>query len=506
MAPVASSNPNHDMNALFSRALYRIAQALTLFSLAASMAWAVSPFIARDIRIEGLQRVEPGTVFATLPFRVGETYTDEKGTAAIRALFGLGLFKDIRIEVKDDVVVVLLEERPIIASIDFIGTKEFDKEALRKALKEIGLSDGRPYDRSLADLAEQDIKRQYVNRSLYGVDIVTTITPVERNRVNLTFNVTEGDMAKIKQIQFVGNKVFKSSTLEDLMDLNSGNWMSWYTKSDRYSRPKLNADLETLRSFYLARGYLDFRIDSTQVSISPNKQDLSVTINIFEGEMFAVSSVRLQGYYLGKDDEFKTMIGIKVGQAYNAEDVTKTTAAFTEYFGNFGFAFARVEAVNEIDRSTNRVALVLQADPSRRAYVRKINLTGNSRTRDEIIRRQAARPSRRRRKAFRRQAGPGRSAARRQGRQAVVQCGQERHAPARRANRQDHGPRRHRLAPRGRAADRSGQGGGQRPHPGHARDPGDARRRDHRGRQAHRFDPGDAGLALSQAGGPVDQP
>ena len=376
------------MNALFSRALYRIAQALTLFSLAASMAWAVSPFIARDIRIEGLQRVEPGTVFATLPFRVGETYTDEKGTAAIRALFGLGLFKDIRIEVKDDVVVVLLEERPIIASIDFIGTKEFDKEALRKALKEIGLSDGRPYDRSLADLAEQDIKRQYVNRSLYGVDIVTTITPVERNRVNLTFNVTEGDMAKIKQIQFVGNKVFKSSTLEDLMDLNSGNWMSWYTKSDRYSRPKLNADLETLRSFYLARGYLDFRIDSTQVSISPNKQDLSVTINIFEGEMFAVSSVRLQGYYLGKDDEFKTMIGIKVGQAYNAEDVTKTTAAFTEYFGNFGFAFARVEAVNEIDRSTNRVALVLQADPSRRAYVRKINLTGNSRTRDEIIRRE----------------------------------------------------------------------------------------------------------------------
>jgi outer membrane protein insertion porin family len=388
MAQGASSNPNLNMNALTLRAFCRFSLFLVGWSLAATVAWAVSPFTTRDIRIEGLQRVEPGTVFATLPFRVGETYTDEKGTAAIRALFGLGLFKDIRIEVKDDVVVVLLEERPIIASIDFIGTKEFDKDALRKALKEVGLSDGRPFDRSLADLAEQDIKRQYVNRSLYGVEIVTTITPVERNRVNLTFNVTEGDVAKIKQIQFVGNKVFKTSTLEDLMDLNSGNWMSWYTKSDRYSRPKLNADLETLRSFYLARGYLDFRIESTQVSISPNKQDLSVTINIFEGEMFAVSSVRLQGYYLGKDDEFKTMIGIKVGQAYNAEDVTKTTAAFTEYFGNFGFAFARVEAVNEIDRTNNRVALVLQADPSRRAYVRKINLTGNGRTRDEIIRRE----------------------------------------------------------------------------------------------------------------------
>ena len=264
------------MNALISRALYRIAQALTLFALAASMAWAVSPFIARDIRIEGLQRVEPGTVFATLPFRVGETYTDEKGTAAIRALFGLGLFKDIRIEVKDDVVVVLLEERPIIASIDFIGTKEFDKDALRKAMREIGLSDGRPYDRSLADLAEQDIKRQYVNRSLYGVEIVTTITPVDRNRVNLTFNVTEGDMAKIKQIQFVGNKIFKSSTLEDLMDLNSGNWMSWYTKSDRYSRPKLNADLETLRSYYLAQPKFATRISKTR-RVSQSSSDRTMT-------------------------------------------------------------------------------------------------------------------------------------------------------------------------------------------------------------------------------------
>ncbi len=214
------------MNALNLGAFLRLSLILVWWSLAASLAWAVSPFTTRDIRIEGLQRVEPGTVFATLPFRVGETYTDEKGTAAIRALFGLGLFKDIRIEVKDDVVVVLLEERPIIASIDFIGTKELEKDALRKALKEIGLSDGRPFDRSLADLAEQDIKRQYVNRSLYGVEIVTTITPVERNRVNLTFNVTEGDVAKIKQIQFVGNKVFKTSTLEDLMDLNAGNWMS----------------------------------------------------------------------------------------------------------------------------------------------------------------------------------------------------------------------------------------------------------------------------------------
>ena len=355
---------------------------------ATSAAWAVDPFTVRDIRVEGLQRVEPGTIFISLPVRVGDTYNDEKGTAAIRALFALGLFKDVRIEVKDNVVVVIVEERPTIADVDFVGAKEFDKDALKKALKDVGLTDGRPYDKALIDRAEQELKQQYINRSLYGAEVVTTVTPVERNRVNVSFSVTEGEPAKIKEIRIVGNQAFSDSTLRGLFELETGGWLSWYTKADRYARAKLNADIETLRSYYLARGYLEVKVDSTQVAISPNKQDIAITINITEGERFIVSSIKINGNYLGKDDEFKSLITIQPGEAYNAARVAQTTKAFTDYFGNFGYAFARVEALPEVDRANNRVALVLQADPSRRAYVRRVNVAGNSRTRDEVVRRE----------------------------------------------------------------------------------------------------------------------
>jgi len=355
---------------------------------AASTAWAVDPFTVRDIRVEGLQRVEPGTIFASLPFRVGETYNDDKGSTAIRALFGLGLFKDVRLEVSGDVLVVIVEERPTVADVDFVGTKEFDKEALKKALREAGVADGQPFDKALADKAEQELKRQYINKSLYGVEVITTVTPIERNRVNLTFSVVEGEVAKIKEIHITGNKAFSESTLLGLFDLDTGGWLSWYTKSDRYSRTKLNADIETLRSYYLSRGYLEFKVDSTQVAISPDKQSIAITVNVSEGERFVVSGVKLEGNYLNKEEEFKTLVKIEPGEPYNADQVAETTKAFTDYFGTFGFAFARVEAVPEIDRSNNRVAFVIQADPSRRAYVRRVNVAGNNRTRDEVVRRE----------------------------------------------------------------------------------------------------------------------
>lgn len=351
-------------------------------------AWAVDPFTVRDIRVEGLQRVEPGTVFASMAVRVGDTYTDDKGAAAIRALFALGLFKDVRLETQGDVLVVVVEERPTVAGLEFLGLKEFDKDVLTKALKEVGLSEGRPYDKALADKAEQELKRQYISRSLYAAEVVTTATPVERNRVNLSFSITEGSPAKIKSIQVVGNKAFSQETLRDQFNLDTGGWMSWYTKSDRYARTKLNGDLESLRSYYLSRGFLEFRIDSTQVSMSPDKQEMSITINITEGERFVVSAVRLQGNYLEKDDEFKALVKIRAGQPYNAETVAETVKAFADHFGKFGFAFARVEPKPEVDRSTNRVVMVLQAEPSRRAYVRRIQVAGNNRTRDEVIRRE----------------------------------------------------------------------------------------------------------------------
>ena len=376
------------MKSIAHRFRLRTLASVVSLALAAQMAWAVDPFTVRDIRVEGLQRVEPGTVFASLPVRVGETYNDDKGAAAIRALFGLGLFTDVRLEVSGEVLVVIVQERPTIASVEFAGNKEFTTEILQGALRDAGLAAGRPYDRALADRAEQELKRQYINRSLYGAEVVTTVTPTERNQVRLTFNLTEGRPARIKGIDIIGNQAFSDGRLKDLFDLDAGGWLSWYTKSDQYSRAKLNADLEALRSFYLARGYLDFKIDSTQVAMSPDKESITVTINVTEGDRFVVSGVSLDGRFLDKEDEFKSLITIKPGEAYNADQVAETTKAFTDHFGNYGYAFATVEAVPDIDRANNRVAVVLRADPSRRAYVRRINIQGNTRTRDEVIRRQ----------------------------------------------------------------------------------------------------------------------
>ena len=372
----------------FNRIRLRTLSSMLALAFVANAAWAVDPFQVRDIKVEGLQRVEAGTVFASLPVRVGDTYSDDKGASAIRALFALGLFKDVRLEINGDVLVVIVEERPTIAEVEFSGAKEFDKDVLKKALRDVGLADGRAYDRALVDRAEQELKRQYINRSLYGAEVVTTVTPIERNRVNLVFTVTEGEPAKISEIKIVGNKTFSESTLRNLFDLNTGGWLSWYTKADRYSRAKLNADIESMRSYYLTRGFLEFTVDSTQVAISPNKKDIGITINVTEGERFVVSSISLQGNYLGKEEEFKSLVTIKAGEAYNADLVTQTSKAFSDYYGNFGFAFARVEARPEIDRSNNRVSLVLYGEPSRRAYIRQINVAGNSRTRDEVIRRE----------------------------------------------------------------------------------------------------------------------
>jgi outer membrane protein insertion porin family len=359
-----------------------------VIGLAGGPALAVEPFVLKDIRVEGLQRTDPGTVFAALPFRIGDTYNDDKGAIALRSLFATGLFKDVRIEIEGEVAVVVVEERPVIQTVTFAGLKEFDKDQLTKSLKDSGIGEGLPFDRALVDRAEQEIKRQYLSRSLYGAEVVTTITPVERNRVNVTFTMNEGDAARISEIRIVGSKVFGESTLLRLLDLTTSGWLTWYTKTDRYSRAKLNADLETLRSHYLNRGYLEFVIESTQVTISPDKQDIAVTITVNEGQPYTVTAVQLQGEYLGKDDEFKELVRIRPGLPYRAVDATETQKAFTDRFGIYGYAFARVDAAPQIDRATGQVVVILRSDPQRRVYVRRIELSGNSRTRDEVVRRE----------------------------------------------------------------------------------------------------------------------
>ncbi len=356
--------------------------------LAAASALAAQPFLIKDIRVEGVQRTDPGTVFAALPFRIGDTYTDDKGSAALRALFATGLFKDVRIEIEGQVAVIIVDERSIIASITFVGLKEFDKEPLTKSLRDAGIGDGLPFDRALIDRAEQEIKRQYLSRSLYGAEVVTTVTPIERNRVNVTFTMTEGDAARIADIRIAGTSVFSESELLGQFELTPSGWFTWYSKSDRYSRTKLNSDLEKLRAHYFNRGYLEFAIESTQVTISPDKQTISIAISIKEGQPYTVTSVRLEGDFLGKEEEFRSLILLRAGQPYRGDAVTETTKRFTDRFGLYGYAFARIESRPEIDRATGQVAVVFAAEPQRRVYVRRVDVAGNTRTRDEVIRRE----------------------------------------------------------------------------------------------------------------------
>ena len=363
-----------------------IAAAIT--SAFAMNAAAVDPFTVRDIRVEGIQRTEAGTVFNYLPVRVGEIFNDEKAAASIKALYATGFFKDVRIEAEGDVLVISVEERPAIASVDFTGTKEFEKDKLRKALKDLGLGESRILDKSLVDRAEQELKRQYLSRGLYGVKITTTITPIERNRVNVTFAVDEGEVARIRQIKIIGSQAFKEDELRDQLKMTTPGWFTWYSKADQYSRQKLAGDIEAIRSFYLNRGYLEMQIDSTQVSISPDKKDIFITININEGKKYTITGVKLEGEMLGREQELTALVSLKSGDAYSGERMTESTKKISERMGVFGYAFANVNAVPEINREKAEVAFTIFVDPGKRVYVRNINIGGNDRTRDAVIRRE----------------------------------------------------------------------------------------------------------------------
>lgn len=349
---------------------------------------AFDPFTIKDIRVEGIQRTEAGTVFSYLPVKVGDTMNDEKAAAAIKALFATGFFKDVRLEIDGQILVVVLDERPAIASLEFTGLKSIKAEDMKKSLREVGLAESRIFDRSVVERAEQELKRIFLAQGHYAVQVTTTITPLERNRVGVNFAVVEGDVAKIKQINIIGAAAFKESELLDLMALRTPGWLTWYTKNDQYSKQKLSGDLEILRSHYLNRGYLEFTIDSTQVSISPDKQDIYITVNITEGDRYTVSSVKLAGQMLVPETELAALVKIKPGEVFSREALNESTKAISERLGNEGYAFANVNAAPELDKEKRQVAFTVLIDPGRRVYVRRINVSGNTRTRDEVIRRE----------------------------------------------------------------------------------------------------------------------
>lgn len=361
---------------------------LLLLGLYASSAFALEPFVVQDIRVEGLQRTEAGTVFNYLPVTVGETMNDAKATQAIKALYGTGFFKDVRIEADGNVLVVTVQERSAISQISFSGNKSFPSDKMKEGLRQIGLSEGLIFDRAMLDRAEQEIKRQYLARGNYAANVKATVSPLERNRVAIRFDIEEGAISKIRNINIVGNKVFDDQTLLDEFKLTTPDWLTWWTNNDQYSKQKLTADLEALRSFYMNKGYLEFNIDSTQVSITPDKRDIYITVNITEGDKYTVSDIKLAGDMLLTEEEVRNLISVESGEYFNRQKITESTKAIGDRLGNDGYAFANVNAVPDVNKENHTVAFTFFIDPGRRVYVRRINLTGNTRTRDEVLRRE----------------------------------------------------------------------------------------------------------------------
>ena len=372
------------MHNLFKKLLY-----VSFICLISQMnVYAVQEFVIEDIRVEGLQRITPGTVFNYLPMKVGDTFNDHRSAEAIRALYKTGFFKDVRLERDGGVLVFILAERPSIGSITLNGNEDIRSEDLIDSLRQIGFAEGRAFDRSQLEKLEQELRRQYNSLGKYAVKLKSTVTELDNNRVSVTIDVSEGVAAKIQKINIVGNTVYKEKKLLKLFKSTTPTLFSFFTKEDQYSRQKLAADIESLRSHYLNNGYINFNVDSTQVSITPDKKGIYITINITEGELFTVSEVRLTGNFIIPEDDIFGLISVRDGDIFARRQLTGSSDAISMRLGNDGYAFANVNAIPEINNEANTVAVTFFVDPGKRAYVRRIHFSGNTITRDEILRRE----------------------------------------------------------------------------------------------------------------------
>jgi len=358
-----------------------------------ALAWLPVPasadtFVVRDIRVEGLQRIAAGTVFNYLPVKVGDRVDQDRTPEIVRALYRTGFFKDVRLEREGDVLVITVEERAAIAEINIEGNKAIETEDLKQGLKDIGLAEGRTFNRSVLEKIENELRRQYFNQGKYAVKIQSTVTPLERNRVAVNIDIVEGETATIKRINIVGNKAFDEDDLLDEFKQTSGGWLSWLTKDNQYSKQKLSGDLEALRSYYLDRGYLNFQIDSTQVTITPDKQDIYVTVNITEGDVYTVEDIQLAGELVVPADEYFPLIELRRNEPFSRKQVVQSTERVVKKLGDLGYAFANVNPSTGVNEESKTVALTFFVDPGKRVYVRRVNFKGNAKTRDEVLRRE----------------------------------------------------------------------------------------------------------------------
>ena len=358
-------------------------------ALCASLpAIAFQPFVVKDIRVEGVQRTEAGTVFTYLPVKVGERIDDDKSAQAVKALYATGFYSDVRLEADGDVLVVFVQERAAIAAIEIEGAKEFTKDNLKDGLKQAGIAESKIYDKSVLDRAEKELKRQYTSRGFYSSTVRTTVTPLERNRVSLRFDIEEGEITRIADINIIGAKDFSERQILREMQLTTPGWLTWITKDDQYSKQKLTADLESLRSFYLNRGYLEFNIESTQVSITPDREKIFITIAITEGPVYRLGELRFGGDLLVAERELRELLAMRTGDTFSRERIIESVKRITDRLGNDGYSFANVNPVPDVDREKRVAGFTFFVDPGRRVYVRRVNIVGNSRTQDAVVRRE----------------------------------------------------------------------------------------------------------------------
>lgn len=350
---------------------------------------AAGEFVVQDIQVDGLQRISAGTVFNYLPVQVGSSVSEQEYPEIIRALFKTGFFSDVSLERKGSVLVVTVTERPAISEVRITGNEDISTDDLKKALAEVGLVEGRVFDRSLLDKVEQELLRQYYSRGRYAVRIDSQVRSLERNRVAITIEISEGAVASIGQINIVGNQAFSDKELLGLLQSSTTGWLSFFSKDDQYSKQKLAADIETLRSFYLDRGYLKFNVDSTQVSITPDKKDVYITINITEGEPYTIEDILLTGNFGDvPESDLRKLITIEAGETFSRAKMAETTKKLSERLGEDGYAFANINTVPQVNDETRKVTLNFMVDPGQRVYARRINFQGNIKTQDDVLRRE----------------------------------------------------------------------------------------------------------------------
>lgn len=351
-------------------------------------AWAIEPFTITDIRIEGLERISLGTALNYLPIKTGETLDDSRASTILRELYKTGFFEDVKIARDNGVLVIRVTERPSIASIEVTGNEVLKTEDLDKALKDIGLTEGRIFNRTLLDQIEQELHRQYFALGQYGIRITTTITAIERNRVEVAVKIDEGETAKIRSINIIGNQAFDEYTLLDEFALTTPGFWSPLSGSGKYTKQEYLGDLETLRSYYNDRGYMQFSIDSTQVSITPDKRDIYITINVDEGAQYTVRDVMITGNLVVPHDELMALVTLRPGDIFSRRRIIETNEKIAERLGIEGYAFANVNPIPDINEEDKTVGLTFFVDPGKRVYVRRVNITGNTKTSDEVIRRE----------------------------------------------------------------------------------------------------------------------